>query len=208
MSSKILGISGSPVKESNIDKTIKKVMEGSGVEGEFVKLSKYDIKPCRACLKCVDDNSCVLNDDYGNQLEDKVKDADGLVIGAYPTFASVDAGTKTLLERTYSLRHNKILTAGKKAVIVAGGFKGNQQVEDWLNLFCKAQQIDVVGTMQTCGNATCLVCGAGETCKISNVPAVYGADKIEKSMFRNFENIPELQEEAYNLGVKLKEHLK
>ncbi|UMZ74356.1 flavodoxin family protein [Natranaerofaba carboxydovora] len=208
MSAKILAVSGSPIKDSNIDKTIKKVLEGSGEEGEFVKLSQHDVKPCRACLGCVDDNKCVLRDDYSKELEEKFREADALIIGAYPTFASVDAGTKTFLERTYSLRHNEILTAGKKAAIVAGGFKGNQPVEDWLKLFCKAQQMDVVGSMHTCGNATCLVCGSGETCKVSNVPAVYGCDKIDESMFRNFENIPELQEEAYNLGVKLAEELK
>ncbi len=208
MTYKVLGVSGSPVKNSNVDKTIQKVMEGTGGEGEFIKLSKYHIRPCQACLGCVDDNCCVLKDDYGKILEAKVKEADGIIIGGYPTFASVDAGTKTFCERTYSLRHNNILTRGKLGAIVAGGYKGNQQVEDWLSLFFKAQQMELVGSMQTCGNTTCLACGSGTTCELSNVADVTDNGKIDSSTFNNFENIPELQEEAYNLGLNLGERLK
>ena len=205
---KIMAVSGSPVKNSNIDRTVKAIMEASGFEGDFIKLSRYHIKPCLACLKCAKDNHCVQKDDYSSKLEGMLKEADALIIGSYPSFASPDAWTKTFCERTYSLRHNKLLTRGKMAVGVAGGYKANRLVEDWLKLFFKAQGMDLVGTMQTCGNTTCLSCGYGETCMLSNVKIVFGDQaRIEAHMFKDFHQEDELQARAKQLGEALREKM-
>ncbi|MHA2227161.1 MAG: hypothetical protein ACXAC8_18235 [Candidatus Hodarchaeales archaeon] len=56
MSIKILGVSGSPIPNSNTDRAVKGVLEFSGIESEFVKLSEIDVKPCKACKRCVNDN--------------------------------------------------------------------------------------------------------------------------------------------------------
>ena len=53
---KVLGISGSPIKNSNTDRVVKAVLEATGRETEFIKLKGYQIEPCRACLGCVDTN--------------------------------------------------------------------------------------------------------------------------------------------------------
>ncbi len=205
---KILAISGSPVKEGNLDRTVKAVAEASAQDYEFIKLSHYKINPCLACLKCVESNHCVQKDDYSNILEEKIRDADAVILAGYPTFASTDARTKTFCERTYSLRHNKVLLKGKPAVVVAGGYKANQAVEDWLKLFCKAQGMEVVGSMQTCGHPTCLICGDGEECTLSNVKALYGADaKVESHMFNNFSDDTGLREKARLLGEVLRQRL-
>lgn len=205
---KIMAVSGSPIKNSNIDRTIQAIMKASGLEGDFVKLSRHTIKPCLACLKCAENNQCVQKDDYSSKLEGMLREADALIIGSYPSFASPDAGTKTFCERTYSLRHKKLLTRGKLAVGVAGGYKANQQVEDWLKLFFKAQGMEMVGIMQTCGNTTCLVCGYGETCSLSNVKKEFGDQAcIEAHMFKDFDQDAELQAAAKKMGETLKEKL-
>lgn len=206
---KILAISGSPVKGGNVDKTVKAVMDATGLDCEFIRLASHKINPCVACLKCVDDNHCKQKDDYSQILEEKLREADALIIGAYPTFASTDARTKTFCERTYSLRHCNMLLKGKPAIVIAGGYKGNQAVEDWLKLFCKAQGMEVVGSMQTCGHPTCLICGHGEDCQVSNVKALYGEGAtVEPHMFKDFNKLPELQEKAKQLGSILREKLK
>ena len=205
---KILAISGSPVKGGNIDKTIQAIVQASGLDAEIINLSRYKINPCLACLKCVEDNHCVQKDDYSTQLEEKLKEADAVIIGSYPTFASADARTKTFCERTYSLRHRKVLLKGKPAVVVAGGYKANQAVEDWLKLFCKAQGMDVIGSMRTCGHPTCLSCGYGEECPLSNVKTLYGENAtVEPHMFKNFDDDQDLQEEARQLGEDLRKRL-
>lgn len=202
---KIIAISGSPIKGGNLDKTLRAVAEASGFDYEIINLSRYKISPCLGCLKCVETNHCVQKDDYSNILEEKLKNADAVIIAGYPTFASTDARTKTFCERTYSLRHRKVILKGKPAIVVAGGYKANQAVEDWLKLFCKAQGMEVVGSMQTCGHPTCLACGYGEECPLSNVKMLYGEDaKIEPSMFKNFDDNPELREKARQLGEALR----
>lgn len=202
----ILAISGSPIKNGNIDKTVQAILEAAG-GGEFIKLSRYRVYPCLGCLQCADDNHCVQKDDYTQILEDKLRRADAIIIGGFPTFASLDARTKTLCERTYSLRHRTMQLKGKPSVVVAGGYKGNQAVEDWLNMFCKAQGMELVGSMQTCGHATCLLCGHDHDCPVSNVRPFYGEDAHPASCLKDFSQIPELQEKASQLGQALRNRL-
>ena len=54
----IIGISGSPIPKSNTDRAVKAVLEASGLDYEFVKLSDLHIRPCMACKMCVKDNIC------------------------------------------------------------------------------------------------------------------------------------------------------
>ncbi len=46
----VLGISGSPIKDSNTDRLVKNVLAATGVESEFVKLSTINVRPC-LCLE-------------------------------------------------------------------------------------------------------------------------------------------------------------
>ena len=46
MRTQIIGISGSPIKNSNTDRLVQAVLNSSGLKSEFVKLSKHNIKPC------------------------------------------------------------------------------------------------------------------------------------------------------------------
>ncbi len=56
MSIHVLGVSGSPVPNSNTDRAVKAVLEASGLEHDFVKLSDLHIRSCMACKRCVKDN--------------------------------------------------------------------------------------------------------------------------------------------------------
>jgi len=60
---KVLGVSGSPVPNSNTDRALRAVLDATGVDTEFIKLSDLTVAPCRACLRCVDTNRCVIDDD-------------------------------------------------------------------------------------------------------------------------------------------------
>jgi len=46
MHPQIIGISGSPINNSNTDRLIQAVLESSGLSSEFVKLSKIYVRPC------------------------------------------------------------------------------------------------------------------------------------------------------------------
>ena len=120
MSIQILGISGSPVPNSNIDRLVLQVMQASGLEYEFVKLSHLQIGPCRACKACVEDNICKVKDDFP-ELAKKLQEAKGLVIGGYTPSGVVDALTKAFLERLCSMRHLNNLDEQKNVVTIISG---------------------------------------------------------------------------------------
>jgi len=50
---KVIGISGSPTKDSNTDMLVKAILEATGAQTEFFKLSYIKVGPCIACMKCV-----------------------------------------------------------------------------------------------------------------------------------------------------------
>ena len=112
MTAQVLGISGSPVRNSNTDRAVRHVLEHTGLETEFVKLSSLSFEPCRACLGCKENNTCVVKDD-ARDLAMRFRDASAFVIGAYTPYSSLDARTKMFMERMYCLRHQTGLNAGK-----------------------------------------------------------------------------------------------
>ena len=116
----ILGISGSPIKNSNTDRLVKAVLEASGLNAEFVKLSRLKVRPCIACLGCKEDNVCKVKDDFP-ELAEKVRQAGALVVGGYSPYGSFDGFTQAFLERLFSLRHQHGLNRGKLAVVITTG---------------------------------------------------------------------------------------
>jgi len=128
----ILGISGSPVKNSNTDRLVKLVLNSTGLKSEFIKLSDCKIEPCYVCMvddpkwgrvfPCQLDNQCIIQDDF-QKISPKLLEADVLVIGGYASFGSVNAWTKTFLERLFAIDHcafqEKPLMMGKLGVSIA-----------------------------------------------------------------------------------------
>jgi multimeric flavodoxin WrbA len=105
---KILGISGSPRKEktSGVHKLVSTVLEATGLEYELVSLRKKNISGCIACLGCVKDNVCKVEDDL-QPLRDKIVDADAFVIGAPNYYSGMNAATHALPEHWFQFRHQE-----------------------------------------------------------------------------------------------------
>jgi multimeric flavodoxin WrbA len=98
MAAEVLGISGSPIPDSNTDRAVKCALEATGLSTDFVKLSDLRMEPCRACLGCKDTNKCVVEDD-AQALAEKFRTAKAFVLGAYTPYSSLDARTKMFMER-------------------------------------------------------------------------------------------------------------
>ncbi len=216
MDAQVLGISGSPVKNSNTDRLIQAVLESSGLETEFVKLSTINVRPCIGCLGCAHDNICKVKDDFP-PLAEKVRRAGALVVGGHVTYGSMDGFTKAFLERLFSLRHRNGLNRGKLAVVVttAGGGRSAagaptlNQINDQVAYSLEHEGMRVIGRLKVCGNLPCLSCGYGETCPMSGIPRVFGEDaKITPDKFIRVEDQKELWDEAKRLGGELGDLLK
>ena len=232
MTSKIIGISGSPFPNSNLDRAVKAVLEASGLDFEFIKLSDYNIRPCMACRKCVKDNTCKQEDDF-SWISKKVLEADAWVIGVYSPYSQIDAFTKAFLERLWSLRHVKNLLRGKpvglihirvyppmfdRAVFRYIGLNKllsrkipSQKVLDQLEFELKADKMKVVGKVRVRGNIPCLTCGCGNDCQMSGAKIMYGkasADyciKVEdqEDVWKKLQTLGNLlSEEAKKINIK------
>jgi len=203
MAIEILGISGSPVTNSNTDRLVKAMLDATGFESEFVKLSNINVRPCLACKKCVPDNVCKVKDDFP-ELSEKIKNAKALIIGAYIPYGQVDGFTKALLERFWSLRHVNNLLKGKLCATILTGL--NPEALDSVNQALATElrdfeRMELVGQLSIQGNLPCLSCGEGDRCEMSGVKILYGQDaKTSDHGYTRVENQEEVWEEAMRIG--------
>ena len=212
MKPQVIGISGSPIKNSNTDRLVQKVLNSTGLETEFIKLSEHKVQPCIACLGCTKDNICKVKDDF-QEIAEKVKHAGAVVVGGYPPYASIDAFTKAFFERLFSLRHQNGLNRGKLAVTVVTGIgrgapgldEASQQVTQALSM----EGMEVLGNLKATGNAECMTCGYGQSCPMSALPWVFGDDtEITPEKFCKVEDQKEIWQQADTLGKEIAERLK
>ena len=178
---KILGISGSPVPDSNTDRLVLQVLKASGLDYEFVKLSDLNVGPCRACKACVEDNICKVNDDFP-KLAEKLLEAKALVLGGYTPYGMLDAFTKAFLERLWSMRHIKSLNEQKLAVsIISGLLKQTREAAlKSIGMEFSMERMHHVAELSIVGNVPCLTCGYGDGCKNSGIPYIF-TEKIKAS---------------------------
>lgn len=203
----ILGISGSPIKNGNTDRLVKAVLEASGLNSEFVKLSRYNVRPCIACLGCKSDNICKVQDDFP-ELAAKVRQAGALVVGGYSPYGSVDGFTKAFLERLFSLRHQHGLNRGKLAVVITTGIgrgaPGVEAANEQIAHALKLEGMEILGQLTVVGNPECMVCGYGETCAMSALPWVFGDDvTVTPDKFCRVEDQTATWQQAQELGREI-----
>lgn len=212
----IVGISGSPIKNSNTDRLIQTVLDSSGLPSEFVKLSKIQVRPCIACLGCKKDNICKVKDDFP-ELAEKIRKAGAIVVGGYSPYGAVDGFTKAFLERLFSLRHQNGLNRGKLAVVVSTGIgrgaPGLEEASQQTAHALKLEGMEVLGQLKVTGNPECMICGYGETCPMSALPWIFGNDtKVTPEKFCKVEDQKETWQQAQALGQeiarRLGEHLR
>ncbi len=213
---KVLGVSGSPIKNSNTDRALKAVLDATGYETEFVKLTDCTVAPCRACLGCVKTNQCVIKDD-GIELAEKAKAADALIIAGFTPYSTIDSRTKAFIERLYPLRHTHGFMAGKPggAVITSSVPQGNDMLPpacqmgiNAIQFYMMEEGMNFVGAVHIQGNVPCVTCGLGDKCKMTGITMLYGPDATVDSVgIKSFEEQPVAVDAAKELGCKVAEAL-
>lgn len=178
---KILGISGSPIPNSNTDRLVLQVLKSSNLDFEFVKLSDINVRPCRACKACIADNICKVNDDFP-ALAQKMQDAQAVVIGGYTPYRMLDAYTKAFLERLWSMRHLHSLNENKYVVTIISGCHEQirQTALDAIAMELFMERMHHVAELSIEGSVPCLTCGVGDDCKNSGLP--YLSQKLGKEI--------------------------
>lgn len=208
---KILGITGSPRKQSQsgVHALVTSVLENTGFDYEIISLRGKSISGCIACLGCVKDNICKVDDDL-TPIRQAIVEADAYVIGAPNYYSTMNATTHALLERWFQFRHQTGDTLwGKLAVTVGvGGTSGSFPADD-LEKFFLYNFIETVAKVSGQGAASCYSCGHGETCQVGIPAMLHGPDvKITEDIIPDVKKQPEVMSAAVQAGTLLGNRLR
>ncbi|AGK98985.1 flavodoxin family protein [Clostridium pasteurianum] len=141
---KVVAFNGSPNKNGNTYEAIKVVaaeLEKENIEVEIVHVGNKVIRGCLACGGCSRNmnEKCVIQNDEVNEWIQKMKEADGIILGS-PVHYSAIAGTmKSFLDCAFlvtsvnngMLRHK--VGASVVAVRRSGGVSTFSQLNNYIN---------------------------------------------------------------------------
>ena len=121
---KVLMINGSPKANGNTATALaemEKVFLEEGVEVEIVHVGLQAVRGCVSCGYCGKNGKCVF-DDVVNELAEKFREADGLVLGTPVYYASANATLIAALDRLFvSTRFSKAMKVGAAVTIARRG---------------------------------------------------------------------------------------
>lgn len=100
---KVLLINGSPHKDGCTKRALKEVenvLNEEGIDTEIFEIGVLPISGCISCGKCREIGKCVINDGV-NIAKEKLKLADGIVIGSPVYYASPNGSLISFLDRLF-----------------------------------------------------------------------------------------------------------
>ena len=139
---KVIAINGSPRMNGNTATALKAMtdeLERQGIETETIEIGNKSIHGCIACNHCFrsEGNRCVFQDDLVNETAQKMREADGFILGCPTYYAGIPGTMKSFLDRVFytSSRYFRLKVATSCAVVRrAGGVDVVHQLNNYLNL--------------------------------------------------------------------------
>lgn len=139
---KVLAINGSPRKNGNTARAIEIVcneLKAEGIETEVICVGNKVIRGCMGCGKCFinRDEKCIFSDDDVNDLIQKMKDTDGLLLGSPVHWSGVGGTMKSFLDRAFyvSIANNGLFSRKVGASVAAVRRSGGIPTIDQLNKY-------------------------------------------------------------------------
>lgn len=141
---KVVAFNGSPNKDGNTYHGIKLVaeeLEKQGIQVEIIHVGNQAIRGCMACGGCVrnQNEKCVLPGDSVNEWIQKMKEADGIILGSPVHYSAIGGTMKSFLDRAFYVTsvNNSMLRHKVGATVVAvrrsGGVPTFEQLNNYIN---------------------------------------------------------------------------
>ena len=148
---KVLAINSSARKDGNTAILLGRVLKElrkEGIETELIQLAGQIIEPCKACWACGDQGNCVHRKDSFREIFDKMKEADGILLGSPVYSANISANMQALLERAAVVgdMNPGLLTHKVGAAVTAVRRGGALNAVDAMNHFFLNHEMIVVGS--------------------------------------------------------------
>ena len=207
---RIVGLSAGVInREGNVDRMVKAILDKSGFDAEFVKLTDLTYSGCKGCAQlCAKPQVCKLEDDLLPHYE-TIKQADAVVVGAPVYFGSVNAIATAFLERFYGYRHVTNAIAGKPFVLVTVGGMRPEKAEAHFRRLLQPFEVDILDSVIFGSNVPpCFICGRHRTCSIGGLyymigEAAHSLD-ITQDMFSVWEDDPKATAAVASAAEKLR----
>jgi multimeric flavodoxin WrbA len=114
---RVVGIAGSLRPKSNTLQYVKNglnTLEDRGIQTELISLRGKKIQPCNGCYDCVKKAYCTIEDDDFADILEKMRTAEGLILGSPVYLSSVVPQMMSLLARaTFVAYWNDKFFSGK-----------------------------------------------------------------------------------------------
>lgn len=142
---KVLLINGSPNANGctyTALSELARTLEENGVSAEILHVGHKTIRGCLSCGKCSELGRCVM-DDIVNEVAEKLREADGLVLGSPVYYGSANGTLLALLDRLFfSSSFDKSMKVG--AAVVSARRGGCTATFDILNKYFTISGMPVV----------------------------------------------------------------
>jgi NADPH-dependent FMN reductase len=206
---KVVGFSsGAMGRDGNVDRMVQAIMEHSGHERSFAKLTDLSYSGCKGCVtECAGPKVCRLDDDLLPHYK-AIKESDAVVVGSPVYFNGINASMITFLERFFGYRHVRMGLKDKPFVLVLSGCA---LLEDAKGEFLRRLapfEVNVLGVIEFSSRVfPCLSCGFHKVCKIGGLYKVMGDEahslEITPELFGRWEDDPETVAAVKAAGEKL-----
>lgn len=208
---KIIGFSAGVVgRDSNVDRMVKEIMDKTGYDEEFVKLTDVDYAACKGCVwLCAGPEVCRLEDDLLPYYQ-KVKEADAVVLGSPIHFGTISATMTAFISRLWGFRHVNFAIKSKPFILAVAGLgeKQHDAADDFRGAL-RPFRVNVVDVVKYCsGIPPCYRCGRHQECRIGGAYHKWGAEvrnlTIVPELFRKWEDCPVTVSELGEAAEKLR----
>jgi len=143
---KVLGIMGSPRRQSNTEILLDRTLEGSremGAEVEKLAVSELKVRPCLEIYACLKDGRCAIKDDM-QWVYEKLLEADHIAFASPIFFYGLTSQAKAIVDRCQALwvrRHVLDINEGdermRRGIFISVGATRGERLFDGVVLTVK-----------------------------------------------------------------------
>ena len=116
--------------DPEIHEIVNSKLEKAGVETEMILVGKEKIQGCIACHGCVknQNEACSIKDDPVNEWIQKIKEADGILLGSPVHFAGVAGTMKSFLDRAFFVSLTRRFSLPLRATFLTDDMRSTSRI--------------------------------------------------------------------------------
>lgn len=150
---KIIAINGSPRAEGNTATALAEmagVLSAEQIETEIVHVGHLSVRGCQACGACGRNKNerCVIAGDGVNETIQKIKAADGIILGSPVHYAGIGGTMKSFCDRMFYVAgaNGGLFTGKVGASVVAVRRSGGSAAWQGLNFYLTISRMALAGS--------------------------------------------------------------